>query len=299
MKVLITGGSGLLGRAITKKLLEKKVEVVHLTRSKNSASGVKTYEWDWENNIIDENCFSDVTHVIHLAGAGIAEKPWTMARKRTIIKSRVLTARLIHEKISSLDIPIEAFISASGIGYYGAITNQKNYSEEDKPHNDFIAQCCVQWEQAADLFNKNSRVVKFRLGIILDKKQGAIPKILGFIKKGIGSALGKGTQYMPWIHIEDASNLFIYALENKQINGTFNAVSNEHVDNSTLTKKLALANNRKIRLPSVPSVVVKLIYGELANILLEGVKVNNSKITEAGFTFRYKTIDAAFKSLFS
>lgn len=299
MKVLITGGSGLLGRAITKKLLDQKFEVVHLTRSKNSASGVKTFEWDWANNLIDENCFNGVTHIIHLAGAGIADKPWTMKRKRTIIKSRVLTARLIHEKIKQLNIPIKAFISASGIGYYGAVTNEKIYSTEDKPHHDFIAQCCIQWEEAADLFKDQTRLVKLRLGIILDKNNGALPKILSIIKKGIGSPIGKGNQYMPWIHIDDAAELFIFCLKNEKINGLFNAVASQHVNNKEFTNSLAKANNKKIRLPNVPAFILKGIYGELADILLYGVRIDNTKIIENGFRFNFDSLEKALKNIYA
>jgi uncharacterized protein (TIGR01777 family) len=299
MKVLITGGSGLLGRAITKKLIAQKIEVVHLTRTKNSASGVKTFEWDWENNTIDEACFNGVTHIIHLAGAGIADKPWTTQRKRTIIKSRVLTARLIHEKINQLNIPIKAFISASGIGYYGAITTEKKYSEKDKPHNDFISECCIQWEEAADLFESYARVVKLRLGIILDKDKGALPKILSIIKKGIGAPLGKGNQYMPWIHIDDATELFIYSLKNEEINGTFNAVVSQHVNNSEFTHCLAKVNNKKIRLPNVPAFIMKGIYGELADILLYGSRIDNSKIIKEGFEFKFQSLEKALNNIYN
>ena len=299
MKVLVTGGSGLLGREITKKLLAQNIEVVHLTRTKNSASGVKTYEWDWENNLIDEACFNGVTHIIHLAGAGIADKPWTMKRKRTIVKSRVLTARLIHQKITQLNIPIKAFISASGIGYYGAITNENIYTEEDKPFDDFIAQCCKQWEEAADLFESHTRVIKLRLGIILDKDKGALPKILSLINKGIGAPIGKGKQYMPWIHIDDAAELFIYCLKNEKINGLFNAVATQHTNNSEFTHSLAKANNKKIRLPNVPAFIMKGLYGELADILLYGARVDNSKIIRNGFEFKFHSLEKALENIYN
>ena len=168
MKILITGGSGFLGSSLTQKLLSENIEVVHLTRDKNSKNDVKNYLWNWEKNEIDEKCFNGITHIIHLAGAGIAEKAWTQKRKNTIVKSRVLTARLLHSKIVSLNIDLKAFISASAVGFYGAQISEKEFNESDVSYEDFMGNCCKQWENAADLFIPISRVVKLRLGVILE-----------------------------------------------------------------------------------------------------------------------------------
>ena len=208
MKILITGGSGLLGSALTKKLLKKNIEVVHLTRNKSSKNDVKNYLWNWKKNEIDENCFTGVTHIVHLAGAGIADKPWTQKRKEQIVKSRVLTTRLMLSKIIELNLPISAFIAASAVGIYGAQISEKIFNEEDEPFEDFLGNCCNQWEKSVDKFETMSRVVKLRLGVILDKKHGALPKITNMVKNGIGSPLGNGQQYMPWIHIDDAVDIF-------------------------------------------------------------------------------------------
>lgn len=298
MKVLITGGSGLLGSALTTKLLKENIEVVHLTRSKSSKHDVKNYEWNWEAKKIDEKSLINVTHVIHLAGAGIAEKPWTTARKKVIIKSRVLTARLIQEKVEKNKTKLKAFISASGIGYYGARINENIYTEKDKPHNDFIGNCCYQWENAADQFKPICRVAKIRLGVVLDKNEGALPKLSKFIRKGLGSPVGTGEQYMPWIHIDDAVNVFYNALFNENYNGTYNAVASEHISNKELTKEIAKSINKKIRLPRVPSPIIKLIYGELSDTILLGVKVSNDKIKNEGFKFKYDKIADALKKIY-
>lgn len=297
MKVLITGGSGLIGSRLTQKLKSEGVEVVHLTRYPNSKNGVKTYAWDWAKGQIDERCFEGVTHIVHLAGEGIADKPWTMERKRTIVKSRVLTARLIETKVRELNVPLEAFISASGIGYYGAITTETIFDEDGKRGDDFVAECCVQWEEAADKLKDLCRVVKLRTGVVLDNNGGAIPKMASPVKKGFGAALGKGSQYMPWIHHDDMVNIYLMALKNTQMSGVYNATSSVHTTNDAFTAALAKSMHKKIRLPNVPAFMMKMMFGEMAAILLEGSRVSNEKIKKEGFSFVYDDLDEALKNL--
>ena len=299
MKVLITGGSGLLGSSLTQKLLSENIEVVHLTREKNSKNDVKNYLWNWGKNEIDERCFNGITNIIHLAGAGIAEKAWTQKRKNTIVKSRVLTARLLHSKIESLNIDLKAFISASAVGFYGAQVSEKEFNESDVSFEDFMGNCCKQWENAADLFVPISRVVKLRLGVILDKDFGALPRIARMIKNRIGSPLGTGNQYMPWIHIDDAVEIFYKAIRNNEYSGVYNAVSTENITNSILTKSVGRVLNRKIWLPNVPSFILRFLYGEMSDTILKGVKVSNKKIKNLGFKFKYDKIDEALKYIYS
>ena len=299
MKILITGGSGLLGSSLTQKLLSENIEVVHLTREKNSKNDVKNYLWNWGKNEIDERCFNGITHIIHLAGAGIAEKAWTQKRKNTIVKSRVFTARLLHSKIESLNIDLKAFISASAVGFYGAQVSEKEFNESDVSFEDFMGNCCKQWENAADLFVPISRVVKLRLGVILDKDFGALPRIARMIKNRIGSPLGTGSQYMPWIHIDDAVEIFYNAIRNNEYSGVYNAVSTENITNSILTKSVGRVLNRKIWLPNVPSFILRFLYGEMSDTILKGVKVSNKKIKNLGFKFKYNKIDEALKYIYS
>ena len=298
-RVLITGGSGLIGSKLTKKLLNSGFEVVHLTRAKNSKHDIKTYEWDWGKNYLDEKCLENTKHIIHLAGAGIAEKPWTTRRKEIIVKSRVLTTRLIHKAIEENNHDITSFVTASGIGFYGAITNEIVHTENYPPYKDFIGNCCEQWERSADLFEKNAKVLKLRLGIVLDENDGALPKISSMIKKGLGSPIGRGNQYMPWVHVDDVVSVFFNAIIQKIPAGTYNVVSSQHVNNEELTHAIAKALNKKIRLPNVPSFVLKFIYGELADILLEGVKVANDKIKSAGFQFKYDKLEEALNEIYN
>ena len=298
MKVLITGGSGLLGSSLTKKLVSEKIEVVHLTREKSSKNDVKNYIWDWRNKDIDERCFNGVTHIVHLAGAGIAEKAWTQKRKNTIVKSRVLTTRLLHSKIKSKNHKIKAFISASAVGYYGAQFSEKVFIETDPSYEDFMGNCCKQWEKATDLFIPISRVVKLRLGVILDPNFGALPRIAGMIKNRLGSPLGTGKQYMPWIHIQDAVELFYQAIISEQFSGIYNAVSNDIVTNAELTHRIGKVLNRKIWLPNVPSFLLKFLYGEMSDTILRGVKVSNKKLKSTDFKFKYENLDQALKEIY-
>ncbi|MEJ6754586.1 MAG: TIGR01777 family oxidoreductase [Flavobacteriales bacterium] len=298
MKVLITGGSGLLGSALTKKLLKNSIDVVHLTRNKSSKNDVKNYLWNWEKNEIDENCFVGVTHIVHLAGAGIAEKAWTQKRKEEIVKSRVLTTRLMHSKITQLKLPISGFIAASAVGIYGAQISEKVFTEKDKAFEDFMGNCCEQWENSIDKFESISRVVKLRLGVILDKNHGALPRIANMVKNRIGSPLGNGQQYMPWIHIEDAVNVFYKSILDEEISGTFNTVSSDYITNSELTNKIGNVFNRKIWLPNVPSFVLKFLYGEMSETILKGVKVSNKKL-KGEINLKYEKIEDALTEIYS
>jgi uncharacterized protein len=296
MKVLITGGSGLIGSALTKKLLEEKIEVVHLTRYPNSKNGVKTYVWDYTKNQIDTRCFDGVTHIVHLAGEGIADKPWTMERKRSIVKSRVLTTRLLEKNIRENNLPLQAFISASGIGYYGALTSDHIYTEKDQAYKDFVGECCVQWEDAVLKMQDYCRVAILRTGIVLSSSGGAVEKMASPIKKHIGAPLGKGTQYMPWIHIDDMVNMYYWSLT-QPVQGIFNAVSSSHTTNREFTQALASVLKKKIILPNAPEFVIKWMFGEMADILLYGSRVSNEKAIQEGFSFKYEQLEGALLSL--
>ena len=285
--------------ALTQKLKENNIPVAHLTRTKNSKAGVKTYEWNWAKNQIDDNALNDVTHIIHLAGAGIADKPWTMSRKRLIVKSRVLTTRLLRSACKKKNIKLDAFISASGIGYYGALTTDTIFTEKDERGDDFVAECCVQWEREAQKFEETSRVVLLRTGIVLSKDGGALEKLSKPIKMGFGSAIGSGDQYMPWIHVNDIVDMYFQSIINSSITGIFNAVSDEHVTNKEFTLQLASNMKKKVWLPNVPAFMIKLLLGEMSEIILNGSRVSNQHALDNGFKIEFNKLDNALKNLYS
>jgi uncharacterized protein (TIGR01777 family) len=294
--ILVTGGTGLIGKHLCKLLKQKGHSVSILSRIKSSNSN--TFYWNVEDNFIDPEAFINIDYIIHLAGAGIADKRWTKPRKAELINSRVNSTNLLFQKIKELNPNLKAFISASGIGYYGATTTDKISNEEDKPGNDFISKICTLWEKAANQFNSlHIRTVVFRTGIVLTKKGGAFEKITKPIKLGFGAALGSGHQYMPWIHIDDLCSMYIEAIENQKIKGIYNAVSPEHTSNKSFTKSIAEVLKKPIWLPNIPSSILKIIFGKMAIILLEGSRVSSKKIVTTGFNFRYPKLKIALENL--
>ncbi|GAB0157038.1 TIGR01777 family oxidoreductase [Chryseobacterium sp. Alg-005] len=294
--VLITGAGGMLAQELSKKI-DTKYSVRFLTRKKHQSN---EYEWDIHQKTIDESAFENVQHIIHLAGANISEKRWTDERKKELISSRVDSAQLILDTLKKKNIKLKSFISASGINVYGTETTEKIYTEEDPPGNDFLSEVVVLWEQSADKFleeNVAERVVKIRTAVVLSEKDGALKKILPPIQYGIGSPLGSGKQYMPWIHVKDICSIYEFALENPTVKGAYNASSPQHTTNENLTKNIAKVLKKPLFMPNVPAFVLRLLFGELADALLKGSRVSSQKIQDTGFTFAYPDLYEALQDL--
>ncbi|MCG1035594.1 TIGR01777 family oxidoreductase [Polaribacter sargassicola] len=289
-RIIITGGTGLVGKRLSKLLIDKKHEVVILSRNPKNKN---EFKWDISDNYIDEKALLNSDYMIHLAGAGIADKRWTEERKQIIIDSRVKTANLLFDKISELNIDLKGFISASGIGYYGAITSDKIYTETDKPGNDFLGEVCQKWENAAHQFStKKIPVTILRTGIVLSDKGGAIDKM----KTPIISPLGSGKQFLPWIHIDDLCEMYVKAIEDN-LSGIFNAVAPEHQTNKSFSKTLAKSIKRPFLSFGVPSFILKIVLGKMAVLLLEGSRISTKKIEKNGYSFRFKTLKEALNNL--
>ncbi|SEM81898.1 hypothetical protein SAMN05421856_1078 [Chryseobacterium taichungense] len=294
--ILITGASGLIAQELSKRL-EKNYTVRLLTRNKKHDN---EFEWNIKAQTMDENALEGVSHIIHLAGANISEKRWTDERKKELISSRIDSAGLILKKLQEQNIKLKSFITASGINYYGTKTTDKIFNENDGQGDDFLSEVVVLWEAAADQFKKQNlaeRVAKIRTAVILSEKDGALKKMLPTIKIGIGSPLGTGKQYMPWIHIEDVVAIYEYAIQNSEIDGAFNAVSPQHTTNENLTKTIAEVIKKPLFMPNVPGFLLKLIFGELADALLEGSRASAGKIQKAGFHFEFPDLKAALEDL--
>lgn len=298
--VLITGASGLIGKELIKLLLSKGYHVSILSRHAQKMKGVECYVWNPDTGEIDSRA-TQVDSIIHLAGENISAFPWSAKRKQAILDSRVRTTELLLQTIKAQVDKPKVFISASAIGFYGANTNQqKIFTEKDAPHNDFLGDTCAKWEQSVMKFDAlGIRTVVLRTGIVLSRDGGALPKLTQPIFMGLGSPLGSGNQYMPWIHIQDLCSMYLFALENQPTNGPYNSVAPESSTNKELTTAVAHQLNRPLWLPNVPAWLLKLIFGEMAVILLEGSKVSTQKIVSEGFVFSFPSLTKALSDLFS
>ena len=292
--VLITGGKGLIGKELSKLLISKNFEVRILTRNPKAKN---EFYWNPTKGEIDSKSVEKIDIIIHLAGAGIADKRWTKVRKKEILESRTLGIKLLYNEVIKQKIELKNFISASGINYYGTKTTNNIFEENDRFGTDFVAKVTVEWENQADLFKKVCSVCKLRIGMVLSEKGGALSKIDKPIKYRFGASLGSGKQYIPWIEMEDLCNMFLFALKSN-LNGNYNAVGSTHINNKELTLKIAKRLNRKIWLPSVPKFILKLLLGELSILVLEGSRASNKKIKQAGFQLINDDIDKALDKIY-
>lgn len=293
--VLLTGGTGLIGTTLKPVLEQAGYEVILLSRTvKNEHS----YLWDIEKNFIDKKAILNTTHLVHLAGAGLTDKPWTEARKKEIIDSRVDSAELLIKSFKQHQHELKTVIAASAIGYYGLETTAHRYSETDPAGSGFIAETCQRWEKAtADFIEVSDRLVQLRFGVVLEKHGGALKKIAQPIQFYAGAVLGTGKQFMPWIHIKDLCAQILFSIQNPKINGVYNAVSSAQSTNEEFTKAIAKTLHKPIILPHVPPFVMRALFGELAEMVLEGSRVSNQKIKEAGFKFEFESLEEALEDL--
>ena len=293
-KVLITGGTGLIGKRLSFLLASRGYEVRILSRNDSSNSVYKTFVWNVTEQYINDSAFEGLNHIIHLAGAGIADKRWSEKRKKEIIASRVASTNLLYNSVKRLKTPLNSFISASATGYYGAVTSETIFEEKDKPAKDFLGKVCSLWEDSIFQFNEiKIRTVALRTGIVLSKDGGALKKM----KTPVITALGNGKQYMPWIHIDDLCELYIKAIQDEQFKGAFNAVSSEHISNLSFSKKISKIFNHPFLAIGVPSFILQIVFGEMSTIILNGSRISANKIQQAGFKFKFENLEKALKNL--
>ena len=296
-KILITGASGLIGSRLTELLLKQGHQVNHIGRTKRGGV-VSSYVWNIETGEFDAEALAGVDAIIHLAGAGVADKRWTDERKNEILQSRLKSTQLLFQQLNSVYHSVKTVVSASAIGYYGFGLSEEVFTEESTPANDFLADVTTQWEQAVDTIKAFAiRVVKIRIGIVLSEHGGALPQMSLPIRYNVGSPLGSGKQYLSWIHLDDLCHIFIKAVTDEQMTGAYNGVT-DWCSNKEFTKAVANVLNKPLWLPNIPEFVLKIMLGEMADMIINGSKVSSDKIRKAGFVPSYTTLEGALKGIY-
>jgi uncharacterized protein len=303
--ILITGGTGLIGKALSNALTAKGHQVIILTRDPKqgkASSNISFARWDISKQEIDQEAVRKADHIIHLAGAGVADKRWTAARKKEIVDSRVKSSELLIKALKENDNKVQSVISASAIGWYGpdpVIPNPRPFVEEDKPDTGFLGETCLQWERSIEPVQAlGKRLAILRTGIVLSKNGGAIAEFKKPVKFGVAAILGSGNQVISWIHIDDLVRLYIRCIEDGKMQGVYNAVGPKPVSNSELTVKLAKEMKGKFYIPMhVPAFILKMMLGEMSIEVLKSATVSCVKVHLTDFTFQYPSIESAIPTL--
>ena len=303
--VLITGGTGMIGKALTQALIERGFNVIILTRHVNDKPKTKNDKlsyaaWDVRKQTIDKNAIAKADYIVHLAGANFADKRWNEKVKNEIVSSRVDTAKLIIESLKIIPNKVKTVISASGISWYGAddIKISKPFTETDPPANDFMAQTCQQWEAAIEPASfLGKRLIKFRIGPVLSTGGGAYAEFRNPIKFGVVGIIGSGKQIMSWIHIDDLVRAILFSMETEQMEGVYNAVSPGPVSNKELILEIAKSTGKSFIPVPAPSFALKIVFGEMIGEILKSTTVSSEKLQKAGFIFQYQDIGSAILQL--
>ena len=301
--ILITGGTGLVGKALAKQLVEKNYEVIILTRSIKDVPTQKNVSyalWNVKEKQIDINAVKKADAIIHLAGAGVMDNKWTAAYKKEIRDSRVNSGELIINTLKNNEHKVQIIVAASAIGWYGEDKKPGHFFEEtEKADAAFLGEVCKEWEESIEPATAvGIRVVKLRTGIVLSDAGGAYPEFKSSLKFGVASILGSGKQMISWIHIDDLCRQYIFALENETISGSYNSVAPKPVDNKTMTLTIAKVIKGSFFISvHVPQFVLTIMLGDRSVEILKSATVGTEKIKQAGFTFLYPTVEAAVKQI--
>ena len=295
MRVLITGATGLIGSEIAELCREKEIGVNFLTTSKGKIEKrplYRGYYWNPSTGEIDTACLEGVGAIVNLAGASVFRR-WTDSNKKKIIDSRINSANLLYDTLEKNEHQVGHLISASAIGVYPHSYDKMYYEDHGELEKNFLGKVVSQWEAAADKFqNLGLRVAKVRIGIVLAKEGGALPKMRMPFNINAGAVLGTGKQWQSWIHIKDVARVFLHVMEHG-LTGVYNAVAPNPVRHKELMQEIARSMEKKIWLPNVPAFVLKSVMGEMACTVLSSQLVASKKIEDTGFTFFYTNLTRA------
>ncbi|MEA2186329.1 MAG: uncharacterized protein QOK16_1340 [Solirubrobacteraceae bacterium] len=295
MKVVVTGATGRIGSHLVEALKARGDEVTVLSRNPKKASdrlGVEAIAWEASSEAAPSKAIAGSDAVVHLAGEDVGQR-WTDSAKKEILASREQGTKILVQGILDAEAPPDVLVCASASGYYGA-RGDEPVTESDPPGRDWLADVCVRWERQADAAKSATRVVKMRTGIVLDAEGGALAKMLGPFKAGVGGPIAGGKQYMPWIHRDDLIGMYLAALDSPGFSGPLNAAAPEPVTNKDFSKALGKALHRPAAAP-VPGFTIKLMYGEMAQIVLTGVRMVPGRAAELGYSFQHPDLDEALR----
>ena len=301
--ILITGGTGLVGKALAKRLTEKNYEVIILTRSLKDVATLKNVSyalWNVKENQIDIEAVKKADAIIHLAGAGVMDKKWTEEYRQEIRDSRVNSSKLILDSLKNNIHKVQVIVCASAIGWYGEDKTAGHAFQENEPADKaFLGKVCKEWEESIEpATTMGIRVIKLRTGIVLSEAGGAYPEFKGSLKFGVASILASGNQMISWIHIDDLCREYIFALENETMEGSYNAVAPNHVNNKLMTLAIAEKVKGNFFIPlHVPQFILTVMLGQRSVEILKSATVATDKIIKAGFTFLYPTVQSAVAAI--
>lgn len=299
MKYVITGGTGLIGRHLTRKLTTEGHRVAvtsrHPERVRDLPEGAAAEAWDGQDPARIAAVIDGADGVVHLLGAGIADRRWTDERKREILSSRVDSTRALAEAFGRLQRPPTVLVQGSATGYYG--DRDEPVDETAAPGEGFLSDTCQTWEAAASPVRAQGvRLAIARTGVVLSRHGGALPRMLPPFRLGVGGRLGDGKQGFSWIHEDDEVAALAFLLTQDDARGAYNLTAPELTDNAGFTRALGRALRRPTVFP-VPAVAVKLLFGEMSSVLLDGVRARPARLLAAGFEFRFPGVDQALGDL--
>lgn len=302
--ILITGGSGLVGRELSSFLLAQGYDVVWLSRkageTRIAGKTIPILAWNPQKGTINDRAIEQADHIINLAGAGVADKRWTAHRKQEIVESRVKSGQLLAAALTRIPHKVKTFIQPSAIGWYGPDTvdsqTKGGFLESDPCFPDFLGETCKAWEESIDgIQAMGIRVVIYRMGIVLSRQGGAYQEFSKPLRMGVATIMGSGKQMVSWIHVQDLCRLFLYAIENPSLTGIFNAVAPTPVSNEMLVRTIAQNLRERYLAIKLPTWLLQLVLGEMSIEVLKSATVSSANIQKAGFDFLYPNIHTALR----
>lgn len=293
--ILVTGASGLVGKPLLARLKAAGNLISVLSRSKKANSPYPVFTWDYTNDFLEKGTLDGIDCIVHLAGAGVADEKWSRERKKVILESRTQTSRLLYERLKQGNHQVKTLVAASAIGIYGNDQGHSRLTENSPAGHDFLAHVTDAWELSTrKVAALGIRVVQLRIGVVLSHKGGALAKLLA---PPIAAGLGKGSQYMSWVHIDDVVGIALKAIEDETMSGPYNVVAPSPVTNKALTRAAAKAFGKIFMPVNVPTKIIRVMLGEMAGIVLTGSRVSAEKLLKAGYQFEFPKLEAALEDL--